>query len=69
MAIMGATMHRYVCYLPPVVRTMAKWQCVATRVQGCAEALLALATTMGGLPQVAGYGEPQWDPKGMPMQC
>ena len=56
-------MWPYTCWLSPVRHTRAKWQCVATRGQVGTVGLLALEGTMGGYPQAAGAGEPQWAPK------
>jgi len=39
---------RYLCWLPLVVRTRPKWQCVALGAAGGTAALLALLATMGG---------------------
>ena len=55
---MGETMLHYLCCLPPLVCTRAKWQCVATRGQGGAEALQGSIATMGGLPHAAGVERP-----------
>jgi len=47
LATNGAPMWRYLWWLPRVERPSARWRCGGARGQGCAEALLALAATVG----------------------
>jgi len=47
---MGAPIWHNLWWVPPVGCTRAKWQCVASRGQRCAAALLTLAATVGCPP-------------------
>ena len=57
---------RYLCWMPPVGRTRAKWL-QAQVSQGCAQQLsLPLVATKAGLAKAAGAGGLQWHPSEVP---